>query len=129
MQKRRNSSALAIELRLFCINVHKINPCNKIQRYLFVISERFNLTTTGGLHPEFGSGVWLGATDEAMEGNFIWLPAGNPMVFNDWDYNQPNDYRVQDCTVYFHGPKKWNDVQCSDFMQMLICEGWCHTVK
>jgi serine/threonine protein kinase len=35
-------------------------------------------------------GVWLGATDEADEGRWVWSD-GSPLTYEHWDHNQPND--------------------------------------
>ena len=90
---------------------------------MFHFTVRYGLTTLGG-HYELGSGVWLGANDVATESRFLWLPAGNPVVFQDWDTDQPNDYLGQDCATYFHGSKRWHDIDCNHTLEMFVCEGW-----
>ena len=89
----------------------------------FIIIDRYGLVITGGHHSQ-GSGVWLGANDVATEGSFLWLPAGNPVVFQDWDSGQPNNLGGQDCAAYYHRPKQWHDVKCSLPHEMFVCEGW-----
>ena len=80
-------------------------------------------------HYGLGTGIWLGGNDEAVEGHFVWLPSGQPVVFSDWGDDQPDDYDNdadgQDCMVYFYGAKAWHDVRCDrDYIDGLICEGW-----
>ena len=92
--------------------------------YIYITAGRYNLKTIGGGYYGHGSGVWLGATDEAVEGSFVWLPTGTPMIFNGWDYNEPNGHGQQNCAAYLHGHKKWHDVTCGDSFEVCICEGW-----
>ena len=92
---------------------------------IFLFADRYKLKSTGGVYGSHGSGVWLGATDEAVEGSFVWQPVGTPMIFSDWDVrnNQPDDRRQQIFLVYLHDPKKWHDVPCDNFIKTCICEG------
>ena len=79
---------------------------------------------TGGKITNLGSGLWLGATDEATENRFFWIPSGTPVDFTDWDTDQPNNYEEQDCVAYLHNPKKWHDIACDFRIEGLMCEGW-----
>ena len=87
-------------------------------------ADRYGLKHTGG-YGNRGTSVWIGANDEAVEGNFRWLPAGHLVVFEDWDDDQPNNSGSgQDCVAYYHGLKKWHDIWCSVSSNVFICEGW-----
>ena len=92
-----------------------------------IITDRYGLETLGGGLFGLGSVIWLGATDEAVEGNFLWLPSGNPLVFADWGLGQPNNLRHgmagEDCAAYVHGVQKWHDIRCSAPAKVFICEG------
>ena len=46
------------------------------------IPDRYNLIAINGQNI-IGSVMWLGANDDAVEGHFVWLPTGTPMIFND----------------------------------------------
>ena len=79
--------------------------CSAIHAFhiYITIAERYLLNTTGGDYNR-GTGVWLGANDEAVEDSFVWLPSGKPVVFGDWDSGQPNDKEGgQDCVAYYNG--------------------------
>ena len=87
------------------------------------MTDRFSLETTGGPFG-IGSVMWLGANDEATEGNFVWMSSGNPVVFADWDFSEPSDNSgAENCAVFFQSTKKWYDVPCSTPVQMFICKG------
>ena len=91
--------------------------CDKI----FILAVRYNLTTS--------SFVWLGASDEEVEGSFVWLPSGDPLNFENWDSEvpQPNDPSSdENCLAYYHGTKGWHDAPCSSAWKVFICEGWWH---
>ena len=99
-----------------------------VNRVWLPIKARYGLQTTGGSFG-LGSTVWIGATDEAVEGSFVWLPAGNPVNFEAWDLGQPDNLDSlvgQDCATYVPGRKLWHDFQCSFALEMFICEGWGH---
>jgi hypothetical protein len=34
--------------------------------------------------------LWIGLTDQAVEGNFVWID-GTPVGYTNWDLNEPND--------------------------------------
>ena len=88
------------------------------------ISELYGLDQING----HGTGIWLGGNDEAVEGQFGWLPSGRPVVYNDWDAGQPDNMDGaggQECMVYFYGPRAWHDLRCNVYqVARLICEGW-----
>ena len=91
---------------------------------IIIITDQYDLETTGGVYNR-GTALWIGANDEAVEGNFQWLPSGNPVVFENWDHDQPNDMEGgQDCVAYYHGREKWHDIRCIVSLKMFICEGW-----
>ena len=94
-----------------------------LQHATHMIVGRYGLKTSGG-YANRGTAIWIGANDEAAEGRFMWLPAGTPVVFDNWDGGQPNNKEGgQDCAVYYHGRKKWHDIKCND-KKIFICEGW-----
>jgi hypothetical protein len=72
--------------------------------------------------------AWIGATDDAQEGNFRWVtgepwtyPAGSPPWNNDtFDAPEPNGSTGENC-VELYGSGRLNDERCSDRLQ-LICE-------
>jgi len=60
--------------------------------------------------------VWLGATDAASEGTFIWM-TGEPLVFDNWRAGEPNDGnspdRSEDCMVQeVDNGGTWDDRSC-----------------
>ena len=81
-----------------------------------------------GLDPvepvDYGSPVWIGANDEEVEGNFVWIPSWIPVTVQGWDDGEPDNHGPgEDCVVYYHGIKKWHDVACDNTFEMFVCEG------
>ncbi|MEJ7735007.1 MAG: lectin-like protein [Polyangiaceae bacterium] len=74
------------------------------------------------LTSEGGAGAWLGATDAATEGVFVWAN-GEPWGFESWAPNAPDDPNGnKDCV--FHGPPgvfAWNDYGCAG-LNTYVCE-------
>ena len=66
---------------------------------------------------------WIGATDEAVEGSWVWRTTGRPVVSTYqepgkavmstyWAAGQPGDsVQSQNCVVF--GLDKWQDLECS----------------
>lgn len=72
--------------------------------------------------PEFWH-VWLGATDAASEGTFVWSATGEPLTYSNWYQGEPNDYGGdEDCVLAFVGQGSWNDVPCNAGVQAVVCE-------
>jgi len=73
------------------------------------------------------SHVWLGATDEDMEGQWTWLD-GTPMTYSNWDRTEPNnavDRETGEGEHYLMISKyaKWNDLSLnSPVIKGFVCE-------
>jgi len=55
-----------------------------------------------GLH------LWLGATDEKIEGLWVWVD-GTPMKFTAWAENSPDNANKNEHYLEMHSVGKWND--------------------
>lgn len=76
---------------------------------------------TLGITAADGSGVWLGATDAALEGDFRWLD-GSGVSDVAWAPNQPDNGAGQDCIEKRNdGTGLWYDLRCTD-LQGYVCE-------
>jgi len=74
-----------------------------------------------GLTPANGSGVWIGGTDAAQDGVFLWAD-GSPVLVNGWAPGQPNDGAGVDCIEKRNdGTDLWYDQRCTDG-RPFICE-------
>jgi hypothetical protein len=68
-----------------------------------------------------GSGVWLGGTDVAADGDFRWLD-GSVLSFSSWAPNQPDNGPGIDCIEKRNdGTGLWYDRRCSD-PRAFVCE-------
>ena len=45
-----------------------------------------------------GNTVWIGGTDAAVEGAWVWSPTNTPLTYTNWKAGEPNDYGSgEDC--------------------------------
>eukprot|EP00964_Phaeocystis_antarctica_P073571 scaffold45150_cov70-Phaeocystis_antarctica.AAC.1 len=62
-----------------------------------------------------GNQVWIGGTDAASEGAWVWSPSNTPLSYTNWATGEPNNSGGEDCVavvgIYYGG--KWNDDRCS----------------
>jgi hypothetical protein len=65
--------------------------------------------------------VWIGATDAASEGSWLWVD-GSPMMFSAWAPGEPNNSGDEDCV---EAADQWNDLNCGD-ARPGVCQrtGW-----
>lgn len=70
---------------------------------------------------------WIGASDLAREGSFVWMGTGKPVAYSNWRSSEPNDGNGnEDCVVIAYRPSvkywwNWNDFNCSEGISF-ICE-------
>jgi len=67
--------------------------------------------------------VWIGFSDAAQEGNFVWLD-GAPVTYTNWASGEPNDLHPSCCNIPFF---PCNDIRCSqgeDCVQMFGGGDW-----
>lgn len=55
-----------------------------------------------------GSSLWIGYTDEALEGTFVWS-SGEPTVYTNWHPGEPNNQGGEDYTALDTTSGTWND--------------------
>ena len=77
--------------------------------------------------------VWIGGTDAASEGAWVWSPSNTPLSYTNWGSGgEPNniyyDGRAEDCLVFSWletgGPGKWNDLPCA-LHRKYVCQTAC----
>lgn len=65
--------------------------------------------------PEIGGpeNIWLGGSDEAIEGNWRWI-TGETWSYTNWDASsgEPNGGSLENCLEYTDGVAAWNDQSC-----------------
>ncbi|XP_049315406.1 C-type lectin 37Da [Bactrocera dorsalis] len=70
------------------------------------------------------TGVWTSINDLAVEGTYMSLNSGRPMLYTFWGQNEPhNEGDAEDCVeiVRFGGILRMNDNKCS-IQRQIICE-------
>jgi hypothetical protein len=63
---------------------------------------------------------WIGATDEAVEGQWEWI-TGEPFEFENWAPEQPNGGEEQNCLEVLNAGYLWNDRECG-YILPYVCE-------
>merc|ERR1719424_552167 len=61
-----------------------------------------------------GNQVWIGGTDAASEGAWVWSPSNTPLSYTNWYAGEPNNANGgEDCLQFnYKIPGKWNDWGC-----------------
>ncbi|XP_034236316.1 C-type lectin mannose-binding isoform-like [Thrips palmi] len=74
-----------------------------------------------------GEYFWIGASDLAQQGKYVWMSTGEPVVYSNWLAGEPNHLtengEVEHCVHLWeqsHG-FTWNDKICSTLFNF-ICE-------
>jgi len=78
-------------------------------------------TSVCSLQPQ-GTSVWLGATDLASEGDWVWQGSGTDMVYEKFYPGEPNGGMAENCLIMMYENGNWIDGQCSGTMNYHICE-------
>ena len=48
-----------------------------------------------------GNSVWIGGTDAASEGTWVWSPSNTPLSYTNWYSGQPDDHNGgEDCLEF-----------------------------
>ena len=68
-----------------------------------------------------GNRVWIGGTDAASEGAWVWSASNTPLSYINWDAGEPNNYgRGEDCMQVIENGK-WNDRKCGNSLKY-VCQ-------
>ena len=70
--------------------------------------EEFIVSNFPEIYPEY---VWLGASDEASEGDWQWI-TGEAWDYTDWAIGEPNGGTYENCLEYGDYEPGWNDANC-----------------
>ena len=87
-----------------------------------------DLTENQWLHADAtalrGQSYWIGLTDRAQEGSFVWFN-NQPPTYTNWNPGEPNDAGGgEDCAHIWSTTPRWNDIPCGQTMGVL-CEDLC----
>jgi hypothetical protein len=66
--------------------------------------------------------AWIGLSDRAMEGTFVWSIDGAVAVYTAWSNGEPNNSGGnENCVVETTANGTWNDTNC-DNVESYVCE-------
>ena len=67
------------------------------------------------------AGPWIGATDGATDGEWVWADSKQTVSWTDWASIEPNGKTAENCMMFNKNSKsyktkqyKWNDAKCGD---------------
>ena len=63
-----------------------------------------------------GDEFWLGLSDAALEGDWLWQSTGRRLGFNNWEENEPNGGTASACARMRLGKVRswiWKDIKCT----------------
>ena len=60
--------------------------------------------------------IWIGYTDQAKEGHWVWTEKGSANTFTNWASRPPDNFQNQDCAMIWRWIKtlRWDDRHCRD---------------
>ena len=70
--------------------------------------------------------IWIGLTDEAVEGEFVCAKSGEAVNYTNWADGEPNNnsgWEDEKCTHMYPEAftRKWNDIVCNKTFHF-VCE-------
>ena len=78
--------------------------------------------------------VWIGGTDAASEGAWVWSPSNASLSYTNWGFGQPNDYNNgEDCLMFNwrrgrsrppYTAGQWTDMPCASHAKY-VCQTAC----
>ncbi len=76
-----------------------------------------------GIANTVGNSIWIGFTDQDVEGTFVWTD-GSPVTFTNWSPGEPNNLGDEDYTeLYSNGI--WNDIPANAWLKRAVIEFPC----
>lgn len=63
--------------------------------------------------------TWIGGSDDASEGTWVWISNLNTVTYTNWVRGAPNNYNNNENCIVLESVKesfyfKWNDVTCTN---------------
>eukprot|EP00964_Phaeocystis_antarctica_P115537 scaffold79477_cov84-Phaeocystis_antarctica.AAC.1 len=69
--------------------------------------------------------VWIGGTDAASEGAWVWSPSNTPLSYTNWQPGEPNSLGgPEDCLEFYGDSGRWNDKGCTS-KKKHVCQTVC----
>lgn len=82
-----------------------IQQCNQQGGHLVTISSQ---EENDFVDPMYVNHIWLGLTDEASEGNWVW-ENGEPVIYTNWADGEPNNYGTGEDYCLMRPDGTWGD--------------------
>ncbi|MFH1467356.1 MAG: MopE-related protein [Pseudomonadota bacterium] len=76
------------------------------------MSTLLEMAVDSGIDAGFRNGFFIGLTDAASEGDFVWSD-GLGGTWTNWGSGEPNDSGGEDCAYFVPTTGAWNDIACT----------------
>ena len=68
-----------------------------------------------------GNVVWIGGTDAASEGAWVWSPSNTPLSYTKWNSGEPNNANGGEDCLMVNNVGQWNDDWCTS-KRKYVCQ-------
>ncbi|XP_053395419.1 E-selectin-like [Mercenaria mercenaria] len=99
------------------------NACMTLGGYLLVMEELAEYTLVKEViqNTRIDGEYYIGLSDRANEGTFVWLTGAELNYNGGWEENEPNDANGNEDCVHFNMASNLNDLTCTEDLRY-ICE-------
>ena len=87
--------------------------CEAFESLLVTIHSREENNFVWSLIPSGNFDIWMGGSDVASEGSWVWKDGQAWGLFTSWKTGEPNNLGNEDCLLMYDESGNWNDLSCT----------------